>query len=131
MHACRLQFRPAGATKSTNSWCGAGQAGRQERSEEIDAVAPVIGKAFDQPSGLQILRHVPERLEREAPSLERPRVKNVAAAAGKVTGDLDLLHAALSPEPPAVVQAVAAGEAQTFMAREISGSRRYPARREI
>ena len=97
--------------KSTNSRIhgGAGRRG-QERSEETDAVAPVIGETFDQPSGLQILPHIPERLEREAPSLERPRVQNVAAAAGKLAADPDLKLAALGAGPPAVEQAVAARE---------------------
>jgi hypothetical protein len=68
----------------------------QECAEEIDAIAPVICEAFDQPSGLQIVRHIPERLEREAPPLQRPRMQNVAAAAGKLAADLDLLDAAIS-----------------------------------
>jgi hypothetical protein len=35
-------------------------------------------------------------------------VERVAAAAGKMTADLDLLHAGLSGEPPSIVQAVMA-----------------------
>ena len=94
-----------------------GPAGR-EGGEEFDAVAPVVGEAFDEASGFKILRHVPERLQREAPALEHPTMEHVGAAAGKMAADLDLLKAALSPEPPVIVEAMAAGEAQTFMGLE-------------
>ncbi len=53
----------------------------QERSEQIDGVAPVVGQAFGKPSGSEILLHVPELLQREALPLERPRMQLVAAAA--------------------------------------------------
>jgi Zinc-binding dehydrogenase len=60
-----------------------------------------------------------------------PRAPTRAERRRKLAADLDLLDAVLGAEPPAVEQAVAPREAQAIMARKISGSRRYPARRKV
>lgn len=84
---------------------------RLEGREESNLVARVINQALDEASGLQILGHVPQRFRRQAAAFESSAVQHIAAAAGKMTPDRDLLDATLRAEPPTIVQPVPAGEA--------------------
>ena len=70
------------------------RAAGEEDGEEIEVVAAGVGEAFDQPAGLKMLLDAPKRLEREAAAIERLRLQHVAAAAGKMAADLDLLDGA-------------------------------------
>ena len=58
-------------------------------------------------------------------------MERVAAAAREMAADLDLLEAGLGAEPPDIVQAVTAREAEAFMVGKIGRSLRHAARREV
>src|SRR6266446_1389141 len=92
---------------------------RPKNGVQLHRRALVFRHDMNETAAGKIVRNVPKRLPRYAFSRNRPLVQNGTVSAGKLASYAYFKLAAITPEPPHVIQVMPACETETIMLEQI------------